>query len=169
MYLDEETTHQFNARLWVMTLLNQIRTFEMSYTSNESVFFVASFNFFLISSLYLCPMWLFIILCQCRGWHIGYVAPKHEFWMSCFFDVQDKFEINDFKLTPVYLVREMLLISSMPPFCISYHWEPLLISSGAHPSFYVRVISTFIIAHFQYLYSTLRYGITLKMMRIKMS
>ena len=86
--------------------------------------------------------------------------------MSCFFDVQDKFEINYFKLTPVYLVREMLLISSLSPFSF-------FISLGA-TSFFKRSTSQllctrysmFIIAHFQYLYSTLRYGITLKMMRI---
>ena len=53
VYLDEETTHQFNVRLWVLTLMNQIRTFEMSYTSNESVFLwpVLTFSSF---HLYIC-------------------------------------------------------------------------------------------------------------------
>ena len=37
VYLDEETTHRFNLLVNRLTLLNQIRTFEMSYRlSNES-------------------------------------------------------------------------------------------------------------------------------------
>ena len=112
-----ETMHQFNLLIYeLLTLLDQIRTSEMSYKHWIGVSFI--FIFHSISLVTIC------ISLHMQRSSLGTMFPNMSSEGHVIFHVQDKFEINLFQINSsvLYLPGNCFYLAIISRFCTIFSW-----------------------------------------------